>query len=133
MIWRICSRQRREGILSIIDEFLYAEELEIDDDDTVFISNEIQKQIIIENFTTFADIAANAEDIKKLQDITVIAVNNVTKEEREISIIVEGGVWFENEFEVKAGKRKLIRPAVSRKAENQPDKLLCYWKWEQKS
>ena len=92
MLWRICSRQRRgDDILSIIDEFLYAEELVIDDDDTVFISREIQKQIIIENFYTFSDLTTNIEDIKKLQDITVIAVNQ-RDEEREIRIVIEGGV-----------------------------------------
>ena len=92
MMWRICSRQRKErNILDIIDDFMFCEELEIDDDDTVVISKEIQKRIIAENFTTFADIAANAEDIKKLQDITVIAVNQ-RDEEREIRIVIEGGV-----------------------------------------
>ena len=92
MLWRICNRQRRgDDILSIIDEFLYAEELVIDDDDTVFISREIQKQIIIENFYTFSDLTTNIEDIKKLQDITVIAVNQ-RDEEREIKIVIEGGV-----------------------------------------
>ena len=93
MIWRICKRQIKESyIISLIDDLLYAEELEIDNNDVICISEEIQKQIIIENFTTFADLTANIEDVKKLQDITVIAVNNITKEEREIRIKIEGGV-----------------------------------------
>ena len=92
MMWRICSRQRTErNILDIIDDFLYAEELTIDDDDTVVISKEIQKRIIVENFYNFADLTTNIEDIKKLQDLTVIAVNQ-RDEEREITIEIEGGV-----------------------------------------
>ena len=92
MIWRICNRQRKESyILDIIDEFLYAEELEIDDDDAIIITKELQKRIISENFYNFADLTTSIEDIKKLQDITVIAVNN-RDEEREIKIEIEGGV-----------------------------------------
>lgn len=92
MMWRICERQQKERyLLSLIDDLLYAEELEIDDDDVVFLTKEIQKQIICENFTTFADLTTNIEDIKKLQDITVIAVNQ-RDEEREITIEIEGGV-----------------------------------------
>ena len=91
-MWRICSRQRKErDILDIIDDFMFCEELEIDDDDTLFISREIQKRIITENFTTFADLTTNIEDIKKLQDITVIAVNQ-RDEEREVTIKIEGGI-----------------------------------------
>ena len=92
MMWRICSRQRKErNILDIIDDFMFCEELEMDDNDTVFISREIQKRIIFENFYNFADLTTNIEDIKKLQDITVIAVNQ-RDEEREIRIEIEGGV-----------------------------------------
>ena len=92
MMWRICNRQRKErNILDIIDDFMFCEELEIDDDDTLFISREIQKRIIQENFTTFADLTTNIEDIKKLQDITVIAVNQ-RDEEREVTIKIEGGI-----------------------------------------
>ena len=92
MMWRICSRQRKErNILDIIDEFLYAEELVIDDDDAIIITKELQKRIISENFYSFADLTTSIEDIKKLQDITVIAVNN-RDEEREIKIEIEGGV-----------------------------------------
>ena len=91
-MWRICERQRKErNILDIIDDFMFSEELVIDDNDTVFISREIQKTIIVENFYNFADLTTNIEDIKKLQDITVIAVNQ-RDEEREIRIEIEGGV-----------------------------------------
>ena len=92
MIWRICARQRKERyILSLIDDLLYAKELEIDDDNTIFISKENQKQIICENFYDFSDLTSNIEDIKKLQDITVIAVNR-KNEEIEVTIEIEGGV-----------------------------------------
>ena len=92
MMWRICERQRKErNILDIIDDFMFCEELEIDYDNTVVISKEIQKRIIVENFYNFADLTTNIEDIKKLQDITVIAVNQ-RGEEREITIVIEGGV-----------------------------------------
>ena len=92
MMWRICSRQRKERyILSLIDDLLYAKELEIDDDNTIFISKENQKQIICENFYDFSDLTSNIEDIKKLQDITVIAVNR-KNEEIEVTIEIEGGV-----------------------------------------
>ena len=93
MIWRICKRQIKESyIISLIDDLLYAEELVIDNNDVICISEEIQNQIIFENFYNFADLTKNIEDIKKLQDITVIAVNNTTKEEREVTIEIEGGV-----------------------------------------
>ena len=92
MMWRICERQRKEmNILDIIDDFMFCEELEINDNDTVFISREIQKRIITENFYNFADLTSNIEDIKKLQDITVIAVNR-KNEEIEVTIEIEGGV-----------------------------------------
>ena len=92
MMWRICERQRKErNILDLIDDFMFSEELEIDDNDTVFISREIQKRIITENFYNFADLTSNIEDIKKLQDITVIAVNR-KNEEIEVTIEIEGGV-----------------------------------------
>ena len=92
MTWRICDRQRKErNILDIIDDFMFCEELEIDDNETLFISREIQKRIICENFYNFADLTTNIEDIKKLQDLTVIAVNQ-RNEEREIMIEIEGGV-----------------------------------------
>lgn len=91
-MWRICARQRKERyILSLIDDLLYAKELEIDDDNTIFISKENQKQIICENFYDFSDLTSNIEDIKKLQDITVIAVNR-KNEEIEVTIEIEGGV-----------------------------------------
>ena len=91
-MWRICERQRKERyILSLIDDLLYAKELEIDDDNTIFISKENQKQIICENFYDFSDLTSNIEDIKKLQDITVIAVNR-KNEEIEVTIEIEGGV-----------------------------------------
>ena len=92
MMWRICERQRKErNILDIIDDFMFCEELEIDDDNTVVISKEIQKRIIVENFYNFADLTTNIEDIKKLQNLTIIAVNQ-RDEEREITIEIEGGV-----------------------------------------
>ena len=92
MTWRICDRQRKErNILDIIDDFMFCEELEIDDNETLFISREIQKRIITENFYNFADLTSNIEDIKKLQDITVIAVNR-KNEEIEVTIEIEGGV-----------------------------------------
>lgn len=92
MVWRICVRQRKESfILNEIDNLLYAEEIFIDDDDVIILSKEMQKRIIIENFYSFADLTTNIEDIKKLQDITVVAVNQ-RSEEREIHIVIEGGV-----------------------------------------
>ena len=92
MMWRICERQKKERyVLSLIDDLLYAEEIKIDDNNTIFISKEMQKQIIVENFYNFADLTTNIKDIKKLQDITVIAVNR-RNEEREVYIEIEGGV-----------------------------------------
>ena len=92
MMWRICEIQRKERyILSLIDDLLYAEEIEINENDIIFISKEIQKRIIVENFYNFSDLTTNIEDIKKLQDLTIIAVNR-KNEEREITIEIEGGV-----------------------------------------
>ena len=92
MIWRICERQKKERyILRLIDDLLYAEEIEINENDIIFISKEIQKRIIVENFYNFSDLTTNIEDIKKLQDLTIIAVNR-KNEEREITIEIEGGV-----------------------------------------
>ena len=91
-MWRICERQKKERyILSLIDDLLYAEEIEINENDIIFISKEIQKRIIVENFYNFSDLTTNIEDIKKLQDLTIIAVNR-KNEEREVYIEIEGGV-----------------------------------------
>ena len=89
---RICKRQQQDSLLlNEIDSYLYSEEIEIKND-KLFISFEMQQKFIAENINSFSDITAITEDIKKCQDWTIICNNTITKEETEVTIIIEGGI-----------------------------------------
>ena len=91
-MWRIGKRQQQDSLLlNEIDSYLYSEEIEIKND-KIFISFEMQQRFIAENINSFSDITEVIEDIKKCQDWTVLLVDSVTKEEKEVMIEIEGGI-----------------------------------------
>ena len=91
-MWRISKTQRENNIfLEEIDDYLFAEVIEIKNNKIMF-TKEMQNEFILENFKTFSDITTSIENLKKLQDITVILIDSTTKEEKEIMIEIEGGI-----------------------------------------
>ena len=91
-MWRISKTQRENNIfLEEIDDYLFAEVIEIKNNKITF-TKEMQNEFIVENFKTFSDITTSIENLKKLQDITVILMDSTTKEEKEITIEIEGGI-----------------------------------------
>ena len=91
-MFRISKTQRENNIyLQEIDNYLSAEEIEVKNDKIVF-TGDMQKLFITENFTRFSDITINIKDLLKLQDRTVILIDSVTKEEKEVMIEIEGGI-----------------------------------------
>ena len=91
-MWRISKIQRENNIfLEEIDDYLFAEVIEIKNNKITF-TKEMQNEFIVENFKTFSDITTSVENLKKLQDITVILMDSTTKEEKEITIEIDGGI-----------------------------------------
>ena len=90
-MWRVSKTQRENVFLEEIDSCLFYEMLGVENDKIVF-TTELQKTFIKENFTRFSDITTSIEDLKKLQDITVILIDSETKEEKEVTIEIEGGI-----------------------------------------
>ena len=91
-MWRISKIQRENNIfLEEIDDYLFAEVMEIKNNKITF-TKEMQNEFIVENFKTFSDITTSIENLKKLQDITVILMDSTTKEEKEITIEIDGGI-----------------------------------------
>ena len=91
-MYRISKRQQEGNIyLQELDNYLYAGVAEVKNDKIIF-TEQMQKMFITENLTMFSDITTNMQDLLKLQDITVILVNSTTKEEKEITIEIEGGI-----------------------------------------
>ena len=91
-MYRISKMQRECNIfLDEIDNYLYDEIIEVENDKIIF-TKDMQKLCITENFRRFSDITTNIQDLLKLQDITVILIDSVTKEEKEIMIEIEGGI-----------------------------------------
>ena len=91
-MWRISKIQRENNIfLEEIDDYLFAEVIEIKNNKITF-TKEMQNEFIVENFKTFSDITTSIENLKKLQDITVILMDSTTKEEKEITIEIDGGI-----------------------------------------
>jgi len=89
---RVSKIQREDNIfLQEIDNCLFANEIEVKND-KIILTREMQKLFITENFSRFSDITANIKDLLKLQEITVTLVDNITKEEKEITIEIEGGI-----------------------------------------
>jgi hypothetical protein len=91
-MWRVSRRQKGDNIfLQEIDNYLFADEIQVVND-KITLKREVQKLFITENFTRFSDITANIKDLMKLEDRTVILIDSITKEEREIMIEIEGGI-----------------------------------------
>ena len=91
-MWRVSKIQKEDNIfLQEIDNYLFAEAVEVKND-KITLSLEIQRLFITENFTRFSDITTSIEDLKKLRDITVVLIDSITKEEKEIIIEIEGGI-----------------------------------------
>ena len=91
-MYRVSATQCKDNhLLNLIDDYIYSEDLKIENG-KIFISLDIQRELIQENFTKFSDITEIMEDMKKIQDVTVTLVNSATKEEKEVMIEIEGGV-----------------------------------------
>ena len=89
---RICESKRKESVLlNEIDSYLYSEEIEIKND-KIFISFEMQQRFISENINKFYDLTVICKEVLKCQDWTVLLVDSVTKEEKEVTIEIEGGI-----------------------------------------
>ena len=91
-MYRISKMQKEGNIyLQELDSYLFAEMVKIENNKIIF-TKQLQKLFITENFSRFSDITTNIQDLLKLQDITVILIDSVTKEEKEIMIEIEGGI-----------------------------------------
>lgn len=91
-MYRISKRQQEGNIyLQELDNYLYAGVAEIKNDKIIF-TKQLQKLFITENLTMFSDITTNIADLLKLQEITVTLVDDTTKEEKEVTIEIEGGI-----------------------------------------
>lgn len=91
-MYRISKIQQEGNIyLQELDNYLYAGSAEVENNKTIF-TKQLQKIFIIENFTIFSDITTNIQDLKKLDKISVIVIDSITKEEKEVMIEIEGGI-----------------------------------------
>ena len=91
-MFRVSKTQKNGNIfLEEIDNYLYTGVAEVKNDKIVF-TKKLQKLFIVENFYNFSDITTNIKDLLKPQDITVILIDSVTKEEKEVMIEIEGGI-----------------------------------------
>lgn len=91
-MWRVSKRQQEGNVfLQEIDSYLFAEMVDVKNN-KIKLSLENQRMFITENMTSFSDITTMCEDLKKLQDIAVILIDSITKEEKEIMIEIEGGI-----------------------------------------
>ena len=92
-MYRISKRQCSENIfLNELDIYLFAANITEVKNDKMIFTKQLQKLFIAENFSRFSDITTNIADLKKLDEITVILVDSVTKEEKEVMIEIEGGI-----------------------------------------
>lgn len=91
-MYRISKRQQEGNIyLQELDNYLYAGVTEIKNDKIIF-TKQLQKMFITENFSRFSDIVSSMEDLKKLDEITVVVIDSTKKEEKEVTIEIEGGI-----------------------------------------
>jgi hypothetical protein len=89
---RVSKRQQYGNIfLQEIDGYLFAGMIEVVNDKIIF-TRQLQGLFITENFSNFSDITSSIKDLLKLEDRTVILIDSITKEEREITIEIEGGI-----------------------------------------
>ena len=92
-MYRISKRQKEGNIfLEELDSYLFAADIMEVKTDKMIFTKQLQKLFITENFTILSDITTSMQDLLKLQDITVILVDSVTKEEKEVTIEIEGGI-----------------------------------------
>ena len=91
-MYRVSKTQRDGNIfLEEIDNYLFSEAIEVVND-KITLTRDMQKLFITENFTRFSDITTNIKDLLKLDERTIILVDNTTKEEKEVMIEIEGGI-----------------------------------------
>lgn len=91
-MYRISKRLRDDNVyLQELDNYLYAGAAEVKNDKIIF-TKQLQKLFITENFSRFSDIVASMADLKKLDETSVILVDSTTKEEKEVMIVIEGGI-----------------------------------------
>ena len=91
-MYRVSKIQKEGNIfLQEIDNYLFADAIQIVND-KITLTRDMQKLFITENFTRFSDITANIKDLLKLEERTVILINSITKEEKEVMIEIEGGL-----------------------------------------
>ena len=91
-MYRIIKQQKNENrIIGEIDNLLFAEMLEVKNGKIV-LSYAVQRLIISENITTFADLSEMAGVMDRLRYTTLHLINTVNKEEIEAEIEIEGGV-----------------------------------------
>jgi hypothetical protein len=91
-MWRVSKRQQEGNVfLQEIDSYLFAEMVKVVNDKIIF-TRQLQGLFITENFSNFSDITLSIKDLMKLEDRTVILIDSITKEEREIMIEIEGGL-----------------------------------------
>ena len=91
-MYRIIKQQKNENrIIGEIDNLLFAEMLEVKNGKIV-LSYAVQRLIISENITTFADLSEMAGVMDRLRYTTLHLINTINKEEIEAEIEIEGGV-----------------------------------------
>ena len=93
-MYRISKTQQENNIfLQELDSYLFSGVVEVkEEENKIIFTKQMQKMFITENFSRFSDITTNIADLKKLDEITVILVDSTTKEEKEITIEIEGGI-----------------------------------------
>ena len=90
-MYRISKTQKKGNIfLEELDSYLFAEIVKVENNKIIF-TKQLQKLFITENFSNFSDITTSIEDLKKLQDTTIILTSAAGKE-KEITIEIEGGI-----------------------------------------
>ena len=90
-MYRIIKQQKNENrIIGEIDNLLFAEMLEVKNGKIV-LTHAIQRLIISENITTFADLSEMAGIMDRLRYTTLHLINTINKEEIEAEIEIEGG------------------------------------------
>lgn len=91
-MWRVSKTQREGNIfLQDIDNYLFADAIQVVND-KITLSRELQKLFITENFYKFSDITSSIKDLLKLEEVAVILIDSTTKEEKEVTIEIEGGI-----------------------------------------
>ena len=93
-MYRISKTQQENNIfLQELDSYLFSGVAEVkEEENKIVFTEELQKMFITENFSRFSDITTNIADLKKLDEISVVVIDSTTKEEKEVTIEIEGGI-----------------------------------------